>query len=84
MYYTMWERAQKHERKSKVQLPWGASSILCLYDITQGAPDATGAPYESILAAGILLPVYYSKNQGVCTVCLGREEDTKQSSKWRY
>lgn len=61
----MWERAQKHERKSKVQLPWGASSILCSYGLTQGALDAPGAPYESILAAGMLLPVYCTKNQGL-------------------
>lgn len=83
----MWERTQEHERKSKVQLPWGASSFLCSYGLTQGAPDAPGAPYESILAAGMLLPVYCTKNQGLfiywwyILYILGREEDMKQSSK---
>lgn len=48
IYYMMWERAQEHERKSKVQLPWRDSSILCSYGLTQGAPDAPGALYEGV------------------------------------
>lgn len=43
-------------------------------------------PYERKLAAGILLPVYCTKNQGLFYIggmyCIfGQGEDTKQSSK---
>lgn len=61
--YYRGERAQAHKRKSKVQFPWGVSTVLCSYGLTQGPPNAPGVPYESILAAGMLIPVYCMKNQ---------------------